>query len=120
MTGGRLTLDVAERNRIVVAALHGDLDRTTIDLVSGRLLETVENQHHGIVVDLSHVRYMDSSGVAFLLKLSRRVTTQQRELRLIVLDASPLRRTLAVTGVDRVVPVHPDADHALLAMTDDP
>jgi anti-anti-sigma factor len=58
-----------------------------------------------LVVDLSDITYLDSSGVAILLRLAERLQTRRRQLHLVVPRGSPVRRVLVFTGLPRVIPV---------------
>ena len=52
-------------------------------------------------LDLSHVPFLDSAGLAALLALSRIAKAQNKSIRLIAVG-SP-RRVLKITGIDRVL-----------------
>jgi anti-sigma B factor antagonist len=61
--------------RIHVVAPEGDVDMSTSPLLRERLSALLKGESRGVIVDLSQVSYMDSSGIATLvegLQLSQR------------------------------------------------
>lgn len=80
---------------VVVAA--GD-----VDLAGGPLLEAAilqREDHQAIVIDLSAVEFIDSSGLRSLLGASRRA--HERNTEVVLRDPSPeVRRLLEITGTE--------------------
>jgi len=97
----------------VVARLAGEVDMTNAGYVRDELLGAVPNDAHALVIDLSNCRYLDSAAIEVVFDLSRRLGRRRQELRLVVPDASPLRRVLTLTDVQSVAPVHQSLDGAL-------
>lgn len=66
-----------------------------------------------LVVDLSDITYLDSAGVALLLRLAERLRSRRRQLHLVVPRGSPVRRVLDFTGLPRVIPLEARLEDAL-------
>jgi len=66
-----------------------------------------------LVLDLSDITYLDSAGVALLLRLAERLRSRRRELQLVVPRGSPVRRVLDFTGLPRVIPLESRLEDAL-------
>lgn len=62
-----------------------------------------------LVVDLSGLTFIDSSGLRALLQLREQMLTDGLDLA-IVPGAAQVRATMEVTGVDRVLPLVAEAD----------
>ena len=58
-----------------------------------------------VIVDLGPVTFMDSSGIAMLLRLAARLQVRQQQIRVVVPVNSPIRRVLELTNVDHVIPI---------------
>jgi anti-anti-sigma factor len=82
-----------------VARLVGDIDLTNVDDLAATFARTVENTALGLVVDLTAVTYLDSTGLRLLFRLARALEDRQQDLRLVLPHASPLRRVLTLAGV---------------------
>lgn len=100
------------RTALVQAA--GDIDLRCSSEFQRRLLEVVEAKPRGIVVDLSEVPYMDSSGVASLVKLLARVRRGDIKLRLCGLNPR-VRSVFEITRLDGVFEIRPTAKEAMEA-----
>ena len=62
-----------------------------------------------MVIDLSATTYLDSAGINLLFALGEEMRGRQQRSRSSCADASPIARMVALTGLDRAMPVHRDA-----------
>ena len=90
---------------VVVVRLAEDLDAASADQTAGALARAVGKEHGGLVVDLSDVGFVDSSGVRVLVELWRTMRRRRQELRLVVPPGSPARRVVELTRVAAVIPL---------------
>jgi anti-sigma B factor antagonist len=81
----------------VHARLRGELDMETADGIRARLAEAITSDVTRLVVDLSAVTFMDSSGVELLFRLRSELATRRMQLRLVLPPGALIRRTLEVT-----------------------
>lgn len=81
----------------VHARLRGELDMESADAIRARLGEAISSDVSALVVDLSGVTFMDSSGVELLFRLRSELAVRQMRLRLALPADSLVRRTLEVT-----------------------
>jgi anti-anti-sigma factor len=81
-------------------ALAGEIDLGTAGLLEG-WLGAAQAGGAPIVLDLAEVVFFDSAGVKALLHAAARAPVTVRRPR------RSVRRTLAITGVDRVIAVDP-------------
>jgi anti-sigma B factor antagonist len=100
----RDTLDAAE-----VVTIVGELDMAHAPAV-GDLLDELAGSGNPVVVDLTALSFIDSSGIHALL----RQRPQEATLEL-VCPAGNVRRVLEVTKLERVLRVHDTLDEALAA-----
>lgn len=104
--------DIAVEHRAgwIVALLSGEVDMTNAYSVREALTGSVTNDTVGLVVDLAGVRYLDSAGIELIFEVAGMLANRRQELRLALPPDSPLRRTLVLTGVDAVAPLHAAVD----------
>jgi anti-sigma B factor antagonist len=87
-----------------VVALAGRLDVLGAGAAREALHAAVDAGEGRLVVDLSEVELLDATGLGVLIGTHRRARAAGR--RLILLDAAPrVVRILALTRVDRIIPV---------------
>ncbi len=96
----------------LVAEVSGEIDSSNANdlrlAVSDRLATTVTV----LVLDLSEVTYLDSSGVESVFELARRLAERRQELRLVAPVGSGTRRVLelcAVGGVAELLALRAEA-----------
>jgi anti-sigma B factor antagonist len=66
-----------------------------------------------VVVDLTRVNYMSSTGIAVLADAQWEARQRDRPLRLVVGANRAVQRVLRTTGVDQLLEHHPDLEAAL-------
>jgi anti-anti-sigma factor len=107
------TITDHHRGGVAIARIEGEIDVSNATWAEARLRSLVTNQSEALVVDLTAITYLDSAGIALLFELSAALRRHQQELRLVVLDGSPVARMLSLTALASEVPTHPTLDAAL-------
>jgi anti-anti-sigma factor len=94
MTDATLDVRTIERDGdIDVVALHGELDRTNVDLLEAMLREKRE-EHRATIVDLNAATYVDSAGYAVLHRLS-----QTGQVAIVLSPGSLVHRATEIVGI---------------------
>ena len=96
-----------------VVALTGDVDLQTSPAVRLKLLESLE-KHKRIVVDLSAVNYIDSSGVASLVEAFQVSRKKGASFSLASVSAAAMR-VLSLARLDKVFTIHASVEAAFTA-----
>lgn len=103
----------------VVAALNGDIDVSEVDRVTSQILAAMHNAIRSIVVDLSRVTYLDSTGIQMLFDLIRKFHSARQAVALVVPEASPLSTLMKITHIHEACPVAPSVDACFDAIGND-
>ena len=101
-----------EGGKVAVVAAQGDIDLRRSAAFQEQLLAIPDQHPKRIVLDLSAVPYMDSSGVASLVKLLARLRRDKVPLRLAGLRPR-VRSVFEITRLDTVFEIFPTRDEAL-------
>lgn len=80
----------------------GELDLATVEILEAAVDRAISAGFNRIVIDLTAVSFMDSTGMRALLVTSQRLEEENGTLG-VVLTGGPVARALAVTGVDRLL-----------------
>ncbi|MBV9277569.1 MAG: STAS domain-containing protein [Candidatus Eremiobacteraeota bacterium] len=114
MASDQLSIDVVgEPNpQAKVFALRGTLDMATSPSLRSMLLEATEAGKEDLIIDLTRVEYIDSTGLGSLIGAQRRAQEHNGRLRLVVKEG-PLSRLFNITGLVRVFGIYPTVDDAL-------
>jgi anti-anti-sigma factor len=110
-------LDIERRGDVVVAHVTGELDLAGAPRTGESIADAVATSARGLVVDFSSLDFIDSSGVAMLFTLARRLGGRRQELRVVAPDGSPVARVLGIVEFERAAPIHEDLESAVDAMT---
>lgn len=88
-------------NKAAIVDVEGEIDLNCSSAFQQALLKLLDDHPDRIVINLSKVSYMDSSGVASLVKLLSRVRRGDTSLRLFGL-ADRVRGLFEITRLDSV------------------
>ncbi|MET7732109.1 STAS domain-containing protein [Streptomyces sp. NPDC005402] len=97
---------------ITVLGLDGEIDHQSVRGLTRALAAAEGAVGQRVVIDLSRVTFMDSSGVNALIAAFQATEAAGGWLRLVVVRGAVLR-TLQLVGLDTVVPFHPTLEEAL-------
>ena len=106
-------LRIDDSDGVVVARLAGEIDLANAGEAREDLVAAIPNSALGLVVDLTAVSYLDSSGVHLLFDLAERLRRRQQQVRVAVPEGAPVRRVLRIVEMDGVVPIFPTVDEAV-------
>ena len=94
--------------------VEGELDIATAPRLISVLNRAVQEALQSLVVDLSEVDFMDSTGLALLINAHRRLTRRRKGFA-VVCPPGPLRRVFEVTDMVDTLHVCPDRRSAWAA-----
>jgi len=113
-TGAHLAVSVeTESEKTSVVCVAGELDLSTVPLLEMRLLEEVSSK--AVVVDLTAVGFIDSSGIGLLIRALRSGGDRKR-LHTVIAEGSQVEQVFRLTAIDRVLPLFMDRRGALEAL----
>jgi anti-sigma B factor antagonist len=109
-----LAVERTSRDGVDVLSVEGELDIATAPRLIAALNDTIANAVRSVVVDLSLVAFMDSTGLALLINAHRRLTRRSKGFA-VVCPAGPLRRVFEITDMVDTLRVSPDRESAAQA-----
>lgn len=118
--GAGLPLDTAisrPRPGVVLLEVDGEVDTLTAPRMEVGLyeaLDAADAEGSAVVVDLSAVTFLASSGLAVLINGARRAAVAGGRLHAVAATRA-VSRPMQVTGVDVLVATHADVDSAFAA-----
>jgi anti-anti-sigma factor len=106
-------LEIEDRGDIVIASVSGELDLAGAPSTGEAIGDAVPTSARTLVVDFSRLEFIDSSGIAMLFNLARRLGARRQELRVVARSGEPVARVLEIVEFERAAPVHETLDEAL-------
>src|SRR5215210_1012842 len=86
-------------------SLFGELDIGHKERFEAGMKEAHKDGHDALVLDLSGVSFIDSTGLGLLISAWHESKRRGLELEVLVGNAAQVRRTLSLTGIDRFIPL---------------
>jgi anti-sigma B factor antagonist len=100
-------------------AVEGEIDIATSPRLIAALNEAVTDTTGAVLVDLSAVGFMDSTGLALLIRAQRRLSGRGRGFA-VVCPEGPVRRIFDLTDMAETLHVRPSREAAVKAAGDRP
>jgi anti-anti-sigma factor len=109
-------LRVHERGGIVMADVEGEVDLSNASSLKTDLTVSVSNAALGLLIDLTGLDFLDSSGVHMLYDIADRLATRQQRFAVVMAPDAPPRRAIEISGVEPATWLYGDRESALQAI----
>jgi anti-sigma B factor antagonist len=97
----------------IVISPAGDLDVATVAAFEGTLEDATRQPADGVIVDLSAVDFIDSSGLSVLIGFNERLRKERRSLAVVAPRGTSAAVLLTLTGLRRSLAVFESRGAAL-------
>ncbi|MEE2039527.1 STAS domain-containing protein [Nocardiopsis sp. CT-R113] len=111
----RLGLSTRVESRSVIVAIEGELDIATAADLQEHVQSAVKDHGPWLILDLSGLDFMDSSGLNVIINAYRTVRDMGGSLALAALNER-VTKVVRLVGLHRQVPVHQTVATAVAAM----
>jgi anti-sigma B factor antagonist len=105
-------VDEAVDDTTHVVSLRGEVDAMTAPRLGGRLFGLADEGKRNVVVDLSDVTFMDSTGIGVLLNALRHFTARHGRL-VLVCPTERIMRPFQITGLTGHLTIFDSREKAL-------
>ncbi|MEU5879232.1 STAS domain-containing protein [Spirillospora sp. NPDC047279] len=107
-----ISVQIEQREVYAIVTVEGPIDLATHEVLGDRVPEMLELTDVAVIMDLSAVKFCDSTGLRVFVRLIREV--RLRGISLVVTGLQPrVERSLSITGLDQEMHRRPDVDSAL-------
>ena len=103
-----MEIELQHTSEISIAALHGEVDLSNSPQARTAILDCL-NGGRSLLVNLSAVDYIDSSGIAILVEGFRLARDSQLTFGLLAVSEAALR-VLQLARLEKVFPIYTDID----------
>lgn len=110
-----LTTSVTDHDSYIVMELAGEVDMTSMVALESLLREETRKEPGLLIIDLSELRFMDSSALQVILRAHRALAANGGVLAL-VNPRHIVARILRMTEADQIVPVYASVREAVLSV----
>ncbi len=109
-----LSLSTRSEGDRVVVEVGGEIDVYTAPRLREQLIDLVSGGSYDIVVDMTKVEFLDSTGLGVLVVGLKRVRAHDGSLRLVCTQERILK-IFRITGLTKVFPIHSSVAEAVAA-----
>jgi anti-sigma B factor antagonist len=106
-------VELEEQDDVVLAHVSGELDIAGAGRIGSEIGEAVPASARGLVVDLTALEFIDSSGVSMLFRLVRRLSARRQSLAVVSRPSGPVARVLEVVEFENAAPVEESVEEAV-------
>ena len=112
--GGSVELSVSQTSAgsVPILAVSGEVDVYSAPALKDRIAELIQSGQTTLIVDLSEVAFLDSTGLGALVE-ARAETTEAGGSLPIVCSQERILKLFTITGLDGVFTIHPDVGAAV-------
>lgn len=96
-----------------VLHVTGEIDYASSPDLEKTVLEHLEKNADRVILDLSEVSFMDSSGLALLLHARKAASDRDGSLSVVIPPQGPVMRVVEVAGVGAHLDLHESLDAAV-------
>jgi anti-anti-sigma factor len=101
----RFSFDVTRTSRATVIRLGGELDVVCADVFRRKFTDATEDEPEGIVMDLRELTFLDSTGLALLLRVNEMSHDMGFDLWVVSREGDPTSKIFRMTGTNAILPL---------------
>ena len=106
-------LEVSRNDRVVIARVTGEIDMSNAQELRAAVSAAIPQDAVALVLDLTAVEYLDSSGIRLLYRLRDAVQARRQRLQVVIPSSSQVADVLRLGGVSDQVGAVETLDAAL-------
>jgi anti-sigma B factor antagonist len=108
-----LSINRKEKSKSFIVELKGEVDLFTAPAFKEAVYEILDAGNNRIIIDLSGLEFMDSTGLGVLLGALRRLRTTGGSLAL-VCDRENIVKIFQLTGLDQVFTIYEKIEDCII------
>ena len=100
-----MQIEMTSNSDYQVITVSGEVDLATSPELDVAIIGALESGTQSLVIDLSDVSFMDSSGLGVIVRGLKRCREADKDLDLVISNERVLK-VFGITGLDQVIPIH--------------
>ena len=110
--GAFLHANVRDVGGVPVVELEGEIDLSTAAVFKETVYEVIESGNIEVVIDLTGLEFMDSTGLGVLVAALKKTSTEGGRIKLIC-DKRSILKVFTITGLDKVFTIYDNLQRCL-------
>jgi anti-sigma B factor antagonist len=109
-----LSVTSRERGDLTIVEVAGEVDVYTAAILREKLADLIDAEHTDLVVDLTGVGFLDSTGLGVLVGALKKIRGFGGRLQLVI-DQEKVMKVFRITALTQVFTIHDSLEAALVA-----
>ena len=109
-----LSVTSRERGDLTIVEVAGEVDVYTAAILREKLADLIDADHTDLVVDLTGVGFLDSTGLGVLVGALKKIRGFGGRLQLVI-DQEKVMKVFRITALTQVFTIHDSLEAALVA-----
>ena len=109
-----LSVTSRERGDLTIVEVSGEVDVYTAAILREKLADLIDADHTDLVVDLTGVGFLDSTGLGVLVGALKKIRGFGGRLQLVI-DQEKVMKVFRITALTQVFTIHDSLEAALVA-----
>lgn len=117
MSPTSFAIESREQSSVLVIAISGELDLHTASQLEESLNPALENGNQPLAIDLSACEFIDSTGIALIVRASRQLGGPSSGSFALCGVSDQVQRLFDITGIESMIPMHASLEDALAELS---
>ena len=100
-----MEIDYKDINEHKIMILHGDMDYFSVSELKNALFKLIHEKTKSIILDLSNVEYIDSSGIGLLINANKVMSSYNGKIGLLNIPSDVLH-LLKLSTIDTIISIY--------------
>ena len=107
-----MEMEVKQKDQVLlIKPLGKSIEATNSRDFKTKVTDLINQGHHIIILNLSQIEFMDSSGLGSLISILKLLASHQGKIALCEIQ-EPVKRVFSLTRLNQVFPLHPNEEDA--------
>ena len=105
------SLKRVDQEQVTIFKVEGEIDIYSAPEFKYSMLEAIEGHRNELIIDLTGVNFIDSTGLGVLVSASRQIINRKGKL-LLVADDQIILNIFEITGINKIISIYPTIKEA--------
>ena len=111
-SGSELQIQSEQLEDITIFKLSGDLNSFNVELAYNALVKVINNKRYNVILDLSNLNYIDSSGIGFMTEALKRLYEKGGDMKIVYMTPY-VSRIIKLLHLDYFLDVYDELNEAI-------
>ena len=102
-----IKISITDLNKYKIIGIDGDVNLYSVSQLKKDIIKLIEDGHISIVIDMNKVRYMDSSGIALLANIQKKIKTSNGFFGIVGMNME-IKNILRLAALERYFSIYED------------